>query len=55
VASFVTLPTTASDPDTTVDVIARQPSRWYLFGLLQVPSYLLLVPAAPGLVHLGHR
>jgi Domain of unknown function (DUF4386) len=54
-AAFVILPTTASDPNTALDVIARQPTRWYLFGLLQVLSYLLLVPATLGLVHLAHR
>ena len=53
-AAFVILPTTASDPDTALDVIARQPTRWYLFGLLLVLSYLLLVPATLGLVHLAH-
>jgi hypothetical protein len=54
-AAFVILPTTASDPNTALDIIARQSTRWYLFGLFQVLSYLLLVPATLGLVHLTHR
>ena len=53
-AAFVIVPTTASDPDTALDVITHQPTRWYLFGLLQLLSYLLLVPATLGLVHLAH-
>jgi hypothetical protein len=54
-AAFVVLPTTASDPTAALEIIAKQPTRWYLFGLFGLLSYLLLVPATLGLVHLAHR
>lgn len=54
-AAYVVLPTTASDPTAGLKIIASQPTRWYLFGLFQLLSYLLLVPATLGLIHLAHR
>ncbi len=52
-AAFAVVPTVAADR-VALAVIAEHGTGWYLFGLLLVLSYLLLVPATLGLVHLAH-
>ena len=54
-AAFLVVPTTANNPATVLNVIAAHSTRWYLFGLFLLLSYLLLVPATLGLIHLTHH
>jgi hypothetical protein len=55
VAGFMVMPAPVSDSAAALRIIAAYSTRWYLFGLLELLSYVLLVPATLGLVHLAER
>ena len=54
-AGFTVMPAPVADSAAALQVIAAHSTRWYLFGMFQLLSYLLLVPATLGLVHLADR
>lgn len=55
VAGFTMMPAPVGDSAVALQVIAAHSTRWYLFGLFQLLSFLLLVPATLGVVHLAER